>query len=93
MTKLNIKVGDIVEVIDNGQQYNTYIEWIEREIESIHLRYMFDYGNDLDVDSEYEVIHIAQHNHLCNEILLYIQNTVTRKCYLISAIGVQKVGD
>ena len=91
MAKSNIKVGDIVEVIDTYQQYTTYISWIEKNIESIHLRYMFDYMNDIDVDSEYEVMHIANHCECCNEALLYIQDTATKRCYLISAIGVQLV--
>ena len=91
-----IRVGDIVKVVNPGQCYSTYVEWIERNVESIREAALYRYDESIGAGGEYRVLYMADHGGV-DGTLCYIQECYRGKtddyapCYLINIKGVEKI--
>lgn len=89
-----IKVGDIVRVVNKGRIYPTYYEWFDKYAPEFASRYA--YCNTMTREM-YKVL--AMHKHdFRNDMLYAIQewdsfNGESSPIYLISADGIEKIGD
>lgn len=80
-----IKVGDEVKANDVNASYTKAVEWVEKYIENIHLRYSYDVLNKPSTEDKYLVV-------FSYEDLVYIQSCSTNRCYLmpINAVALVK---
>lgn len=85
-----IKVGDKVHIINSGLIHRGYVDWVEHHIRAGRdLRYKFDYGNAPSMSNDFKVKYIAKHLS-CDELLAYIQDLLTDRCYVIEVKGLKK---
>lgn len=91
--KEEIKVGDIVKVIDYGLFFDEYYDWVEENIKNRELKLKFDYGNILPNETICTVLYIDKHNYGCNadNTLAYIKDIKNNRCYLINIEGLEKI--
>ena len=80
---------DRVRVIDSGECYTTYSEWIEKYISEPSERYLWDYGQECGNGDEGTILFIAPHEYGTGQ-LAYVQMT-NRLCYLIGIGGLEKI--
>ena len=85
-----IELNDIVEVVDNGTSYTTYTEWIEKNVSSKLHRYCYDINHKPSNEMKCKVICKAKAIYR-DEMLYYIKDLTTDRCYLISEKGIKKV--
>lgn len=85
-----IKLYDIVKVVDTGESYTTNIEWIEKNVSSDFYKYHYDINHTPLVDVKYKVMCKAKAIYR-DEMLYYIKDLTTDRCYLISEKGIKKV--
>lgn len=85
-----IELNDIVEVVDNGTSYTTYTEWIEKNVGSKSHRYCYDINHTPSNGMKYKVIYKGKAIYH-DEMLYYIRDLTTDRCYLISETGIKKV--
>lgn len=85
-----IELYDIVEVVNNGVSYTTYTEWIEKNVGSKLHRYYYDINHTPSNGMKYKVIYKAKSIYR-DEMLYYIKDLTTGRCYLISEKGIKKV--
>ena len=89
-----IHVGDKIEVIDNGESYTTYSDWVYNNVHNIDIcRYAF--GETTKNGTIGTVIAIAKHEYE-NTNLIYFKKDGNYSfdnspCYLIGEKGVKKV--
>ena len=91
---MKFKVGDKVKIINAGKIYSTYLKWVERNVKSKKLQNLFDVGNYYLGEHKNEIFTIkAKKNHgvFKTEMLYYIQNDETKKCYIIGEGGIKRV--
>ena len=88
-TTREIKVGDIVRVVKNGESYCTYSGWFEHYSIEYDNAVKYDYGNaPLEGDYKYKVL--AKHPHKSNGEMLYMIRMIgDGKIYLISEAGIK----
>ncbi|MCI9585675.1 MAG: hypothetical protein HFH45_03465 [Bacilli bacterium] len=84
-----IKVGDTVEVVDNGKSYTAYADWFE-ENNCKDLEKYFVYHNRPKEGLYAEVLAIGGHKLFEEKTILAIQ-TAFKEVYLIELDGVKKV--
>lgn len=84
-----IELYDIVEVVDNGVSYTTYTEWIEKNVGSKLHKYYYDINHTPLNGNKYKVIYKGKAIY-SNEMLYYIKDLATDRCYLISEKGIKK---
>lgn len=85
--KNGIKIGDKVEVINNGLAYTTYTKFLQDYPELLG-RYV--YGEPVPMDGTYEVVHIGNHLECNSRKLCCIQNSL-KQIFIIEEKGVKKI--
>lgn len=88
-----IKVGDKVKVIDNGESYSAYADWVVANVASREAAVRFCYGGYIGNGAIGTVLRIAPHGKL-DRTLAYIQiddNIGEKKCYLMDIAGLKKI--
>ena len=85
-----IREGDIVRVINTGKSFDTYFEWVARNVEEKNLIARFKCDSLPPIVNNYEVVKIAPHG-ACSELLAYIKSTATNRCYVVGVGGLEKV--
>lgn len=86
-----IKIGDIVEIIDEGATYSTYYDFM-MEYGTKKNCLGWTYNNSPSVEKNYRVVNIA--NHLSRDIKLVIIeeiDTYLPKAFIIGIEGVKKI--
>lgn len=84
-----IEVHDIVEVVNNDVSYTSYTEWIEKNVCGIIHRYYYDIKHKPSNGMKYRVVYKAKALNR-DEMLYYIRDLTTDRCYLISEKGIKK---
>ena len=85
-----IREGDIVRVVSTGKTFDTYFEWVARNVEEKNLIARFKCDCLPPITNNYEVVKIAPHGD-CSELLAYIKSTATNRCYVVGINGLEKV--
>lgn len=81
--------GDCVRVINSGECYTTYSDWVEKYITERSERYLWDYGQSCDNGDAGKVLYVAPHE--CGHTnLAYVQMT-DKLCYLIGTRGLEVI--
>lgn len=84
-----IELYEIVEVINKDECYTTNIEWIEQNVTSNFHRYFYDINKLPSNGMKCKVIYKGKAIYH-DEILYYIKDLATDRCYLISEKGIKK---
>ena len=84
-----IKVGDWVKVVDNGQSYTTYPEWLYNRVEFKFVKY-YHYGYCPINGSVGKVIAIGQHENQSDRIIMAIHAN-NGYVYIVNQKGLKKV--
>lgn len=87
-----IKEGDIVEVINPGQQYSSYTRWFINNDVDIDDCLHFAYGEEIDERMNYEVLKVADHGQLPDTLaMVRDRDLLYGGIYLISTKGIRRV--
>lgn len=84
-----IEIHDIVEVVDKCQSFTTNIKWIEKNVSNEFDRYYYDLNNMPSNGMKYKVIYKGKAIY-SDEMLYYIKDLTTCRCYLILEKGIKK---
>lgn len=84
-----IELYDIVEVTNNGESYTSNIEWVEKNVTGMIHRYLYDVKQKPSNGMKYKVMCKAKAFHR-DDMLYYIKDLTTDRCYLISEKGIKK---
>ena len=84
-----IEINDIVEVVDKGQSFTTNIKWIEKNVSNDYDRYYYDLNQTPSNGMKYKVIYKGKAIY-SDEMLYYIKDLTTCRCYLILEKGIKK---
>lgn len=84
-----IELYEIVEVVNKNESYTTNIEWIEKNVTSNFHRYFYDIDKVPSNGMKCKVIYKGESLYR-NEMLYYIKDLTTGRCYLISEKGIKK---
>ena len=84
-----IKLYEIVEVINNTECYTTFTEWIEKNVTSNFHRYLYDIDKVPSNGMKCKVIYKGKALYR-DEMLYYIKDLTTGRCYLTSEKGIKK---
>lgn len=84
-----IEINDIVEVVNNGESYTTYTEWIEKNVGNKLHRYYYDINHRPSNGMKCKVIYKNKAIYR-DEMLYYIKDLTTDRCYLITEKGIKK---
>lgn len=82
------KVGDIVEIKDKDKCYTTYVRWVNAIDVCKGDRLRFDYGQSPDVNVAHKILAIRNHQERKSDILFYVKNLQTGRCYIVDQKGV-----
>lgn len=88
-----IKVGDKVQVVDNGESYSAYADWVVANVVSRNAAVRSCYGGYIGNGAIGTVLCIAPHGKI-DRTLAYIQiddNLGEKKCYLMDIAGLKKI--
>lgn len=85
-----IELNEIVEVVDKGQSFTTNIKWIEKNVTNDYDRYYYDLNHTPSNGVKYKVIYKGKAIY-SDEMLYYIKDLTTCRCYLILEKGIKKV--
>lgn len=85
---VEIKLYDIVEVVNKDESYTTYTEWIEKNVTSNFHRYFYDIDKVPSNGMKCKVIYKGKALYR-DEMLYYIKDLTTGRCYLISEKGIK----
>lgn len=89
-SKKEIEVGDMVEIIDNGCSYTTYVNWVLSNVSNTFDRLRYDYAN---LPSNRDIGIVKEKGlHCSNSKMLYYIELNTGRCYLISEDGIKLSG-
>lgn len=85
-----IKVGDIVEIVDTGKMYTTHYEWVKGHVPDLAVYYAYGdsagYHDKIKrVSGKFKVQHIADGKAYVMSI-----TRADRKCYLVGLEGLAK---
>lgn len=83
-----IQLGDIVEVVDNGETYSTYLEWCYNNL-PFELVKKFAYGKTPCNGTIGKVVYINP--HLCTNTSVVAIQDDKKKVYLVGLPGLKKV--
>lgn len=88
-----IKVGDKVQVVDNGKQYTGYADWVANNIKNRADVARFCYSCEIPNGTKGTVVCIAPHG-ITGETLAYVK-TMNEEfdygCYLMDVRGLKKI--
>lgn len=82
-----ISVGDTVKVVDCGESYSGYIDWINKNAPEYAVYYKYDCK--VPQDTVGTVVKKEQHRE--DDAMLYLIQTETNACYLVGEKGIKKV--
>ena len=94
LSEKEIRVGDIVEVVDVGALFPFYPKWVAENVDDKIKVAMYAHGKRVDTSKKYKVLAIAPHETQESKTLVYIEEVRpwgNPDCFLIGAYGVQKV--
>lgn len=83
-----ISVGDKVKVVDCGESYPVYIDWINKNAPEYAVYYKYDCK--VPQDTVGTVVKKEQHSDK-EDVMLYLIQTATDACYLVGEKGIKKV--
>lgn len=83
-----INIGDKVEVIHPKQTYCFYRDWLDKNVKEKKLKEKWNFTVSPIKNRRYIVLKKAKHEFLPN-ILYYIQDEKTKKCYIVDEKGIQ----
>lgn len=85
-------VGNRVRIIDSGECYTTYSDWVEKHVSEPSEKYLWDYGRSCDDGDTGKILFIAPHEYDTGQ-LAYVKmdNEKYGKCYLIGVRGLEKI--
>lgn len=89
--KNDIKVGDYVNIVSTSYVFDSYEEWVYKNVIGDVHKIRYAYGDEPDTSHLFKVLHIAEHEYQKDWLLLYVVDTYNQKCFLIRREGVQKV--
>ena len=86
-----IKVGDKVWVVNSGEKYPNYVDWVIKNVEDKVDIARFAYHDRRKLNDETgKVVAVAPHNHIDKDCLLaYVQ--IGELCYLFNMNGLKKI--
>lgn len=84
-----IELYSIVEVVNKDECYTTNVEWIEENVTSIFHRYLYDINKVPSNGMKCKVIYKGKALYR-DEMLYYIKDLTTGRCYLTSEKGIKK---
>lgn len=84
-----IELYDIVEVVNNDVSYTAYTEWIEKNVGGKLHKYYYDINHAPSNGMKCKVIYKGKAIYN-DEMLYYIKDLTTNRCYLISEKGIKK---
>lgn len=82
------KVGDIVEIKNKDKCYQTYVGWVNAIDVCMGDRLRFDYGQSPDVNVAHKILAIRNRQERKSDILFYVKNLQTGRCYIVNQKGV-----
>jgi len=85
-----IKVGDRVKVVNEGEQYDSYYTWSGWADVPLEYAVRFDYRGRLFNGEVCTVIYVGEHDNWKGHKLVVIEDCSTRQCYLIDSKGLEK---
>lgn len=85
-----IALYEIVEVVNKDESFITHTEWIEKNVTAIFYRYNYDINHTPSNGMMCKVIYKGK-ALFHDEMLYYIKDLTTNRCYLISEKGIKKV--
>lgn len=83
-----INIGNKVEVIHPNQTYGSYRGWLDKNVKEKELKEKWDFTVSPIKNRQYIVLKKAKHEFSSN-ILYYIQDEKTKKCYIVDEKGIQ----
>lgn len=86
---VEIEINEIVEVVDKGQSFTTNIKWVEKNVSNYYDRYYYDLNHTPSNGMKYKVIYKGKAIY-SDEMLYYIKDLTTCRCYLILEKGIKK---
>lgn len=94
-----IKVGDVVKIVDKGEMYSSYCDWFDEACPELASRYAYCYNRENDYpNGRYKVL--TKHSHLLDPTTTLCAIQECRKysdrydpIFLISTKGIEKVKD
>lgn len=91
LTSNGISIGDEVRVVDEGQLYSTYRDWVERHVKDPADAAKWEYGRALPKCRIGVVKYLAAHEWSANGDIAYIE--IDNKCYMINVRGLKRAGE
>lgn len=92
LVKKKIKIGDTVKVINPGENYSSYLEWVYKNVKDFDLVKNYAYSDflttSLDCEGKFTVKVLGEANGIK---VAYIQNNDSKKCRLINLSAIKKV--
>lgn len=92
LAKKEIKIGDTVEVINPGENYSSYLEWVYKNVKDFNLVKNYAYDDfltaSLDRKGKFTVKVLGEADGIK---VAYIQNNDSKKCRLINLSAIKKV--
>ena len=96
----DIKVGDIVNVVDWGNMYVSNVSWFEQNFDALDkdwiIRYAFgddskysEFDDDTLDKTEYKVLFIGKHNLFNRTVALITKDDISSRVYLIDLDGLK----
>lgn len=90
-----IKVGDEVEVVDEGENYCAYADWVATNVPNRADIARFAYGHPARNGTHGIVCYIAPHSDFHKRTLAYIkvddEEFGEHRCYLLNVKGLKKI--
>lgn len=88
--KKEIKVGDFVRVVNKGEGYTTYSEWVFQNVKGAR-KCRYAYTESCYNGMIGRVIAMSAHLKDPDRMLCYVETSKSGKCYLINTCGLEKV--
>ena len=94
LAKKEIKIGDTVKVINPGENYSSYLEWVYKNVKDFNLVKNYAYNDFLlssfERDAKFTVKILGEISKFGTKVA-YIQNNNSKKCRLINLSAIEKV--
>lgn len=86
--RLSFNNKDIVEIIDRGQVYDSYYEWVDVNAPQ-KKKFMWTPGNLPNINHKFKVITSAPWSlNAKDDWLYFIEDLKTKECFLIDEMGI-----